>query len=183
MKTLQQIDPALIYCSITGYGQTGPLSDRAGHDINYLALSGVMSHSGRDEPGPAPLGVQLTDIGGGSFGALVGLLTAVIQRLGNGQGQQVDISMRDMMLAWQSHIFSEYLVGGQTIEQEGSFLNGGGTYDFYKTADNRYLSVGSLEPKLVVANSDKLAPLSVFPAVERVIATPVWNWADIRRKL
>lgn len=145
--SLQRANPALIYCSITGYGQNGPLRDRAGHDINYLSLSGVMSHSGRRSSGPAPLGVQVADIGGGSFGALVGLLAAVIQRSESGEGQLVDISMMDMMLAWQAHIFSEYLVGGETAEPEATVLNGGGSYDFYETADGRYLSIGSLEPK------------------------------------
>ncbi len=150
-EQLRTANPALIYCAVTGYGQSGPLRDRAGHDINYLSLSGVMSHSGRLEEGPAPLGVQLADIGGGSFGALVGLLAAVIERQISGEGQLIDISMLDMMLAWQAHIFSEYLVGKVEPQPEASLLNGGGYYDFYETADGRYLSIGSLEPKFWVA--------------------------------
>ena len=150
-ESLQAANPALIYCAISGYGQSGPLRDRAGHDINYLSLSGVMSQSGRLEGGPAPLGVQLADVGGGSLGALVGLLAAVIHRQESGEGQLVDISMMDMMLAWQAHIFSQYLVGKEEPKREASLLNGGGTYDFYETADGRYLSVGSLEPKFWVA--------------------------------
>lgn len=146
-KALQALNPAIIYCALTGYGQDGPLHDRAGHDINYLALSGVMSYSGREETGPALLGVQLADIGGGSFGALVGLLAAVIQRQVTGEGQQVDISMLDLMVAWQAHTASEYLAGGQLPARERMALNGGGPYDFYETADGRYLAVGSLEPK------------------------------------
>lgn len=149
-ERLRAANPGLIYGAITGYGQDGPLRDRAGHDINYLALSGVMSHSGRLEGGPAPLGVQMADIGGGSFGALVGLLAAVIERQISGEGQLVDISMLDMMLAWQTHIFSEYLVGEVEPRPEASLLNGGGYYDFYETADGRYLSIGSLEPKFWV---------------------------------
>ncbi|MFQ5421479.1 MAG: CaiB/BaiF CoA transferase family protein, partial [Anaerolineae bacterium] len=90
---LKAANPRLIYVAITGYGQTGPLKDRAGHDNNYLALSGVMSHSGRRGQGPPPLGVQIADVGGGSLGAMVGLLTAVIHRHVTGEGQQVDISM------------------------------------------------------------------------------------------
>ncbi len=145
--SLSTSNPKLIYCSITGYGQNGPLRDRAGHDINFLALSGIMSHSGRRGGGPSPLGVQLADIGGGSLGSLVGLLAAVIQRQVSGQGQMVDISMLDMMLAWQTHIISQYLVGQETPQRETMPLNGGGAYDFYETADGRFLSVGSLEPK------------------------------------
>jgi alpha-methylacyl-CoA racemase len=146
-ETLRAANPQLIYCAITGYGQNGPLHDRAGHDINYLSLSGVMSHSGRREGGPSPLGVQLADIGGGSFGTLVGLLAAIIQRQADGIGQLVDISMFDMMLGWQAHIISQYLVGQEVADREALPLNGGGAYDFYETADGRYLSVGSLEPK------------------------------------
>jgi len=146
-ESLRAVNPQLIYCAVTGYGQSGPLRDRAGHDINYVSLAGIMSHSGRREGGPSPLGVQLADVGGGSLGALVGLLAAIIQRQTSGEGQFVDISMLDMMLAWQTHIISQYLVGREVPDREALPLNGGGAYDFYETADGRYLSVGSLEPK------------------------------------
>ncbi|MDX1414843.1 MAG: CaiB/BaiF CoA-transferase family protein [Candidatus Promineifilaceae bacterium] len=146
-EALRTTNPRLIYCTITGYGQNGPLRERAGHDINYVSLAGIMSHSGRQEEGPAPLGVQLADIGGGSLGAIVGLLSAIIHRQVSGVGQLVDISMLDMMLAWQAHIIGHYLVGQEVPQRESLPLNGGGAYDFYETADGRYLSVGSLEPK------------------------------------
>lgn len=198
-ESLRAVNPALIYCSITGYGQDGPLRDRAGHDINYLSLSGVMSHSGRLDSGPAPLGVQVADIGGGSFGALVGLLAAVIQRQVSGEGQQIDVSMLDMMLAWQAHIFSQYLVGEEAAEQEASVLNGGGTYDFYETADGRYLSVGSLEPKFWVVfceaigrpdlinkgyDSDPAAINSVKTELRQAVsARSLHEWMEIFEKL
>ncbi len=146
-EALRQVNPGLIYCAVTGYGQTGPYRDRAGHDNNYLALSGVMSHSGRKAEGPPPIGVQVADIGGGAMGAVMGILTAVIHRLQTGQGQFVDISMFDMSIAWHAHAVSHYLVGGEVPERESWQLNGGGYYDFYETGDGRYLSVGSLEPK------------------------------------
>ncbi len=146
-EALRAVQPGLIYCAVTGYGQTGPYRDRAGHDNNYLALAGVMSHSGRKEGGPPPLGVQVADIGGGAMGAVVGILTAVIHRHHTGKGQFVDISMLDMSIAWHAHAVSHYLVGGETPAPESWQLNGGGYYDFYETADGRYLSVGSLEPK------------------------------------
>lgn len=146
-EALQAANPGLIYCAITGYGQTGPYKDRAGHDNNYLALSGMMSHSGRRAGGPPPIGVQIADIGGGSLGAIAGLLAAVIHRQHTSQGQLVDISMFDMSLAWQTHLISHYLVAGEVPEPEGMALNGGRVYDYYQTKDGRYLSVGSLEPK------------------------------------
>ena len=146
-EALKAANPGLIYCAITGYGQTGPYKDRAGHDNNYLALAGVMSHSGRKGEGPPPLGVQIADVGGGSLGAMVGLLTAVIHRLTTGEGQMVDISMFDMMVAWQAHVISHTLVGGEVPERESWALNGGRYYDYYETKDGRFLAVGSLEPK------------------------------------
>jgi crotonobetainyl-CoA:carnitine CoA-transferase CaiB-like acyl-CoA transferase len=144
---LSAANPRLIYCAITGYGQTGPYRDRAGHDINYLALAGVLSHSGRQASGPAGLGVQIADVGGGSFGAITGILAAVIQRQLTGLGQLVDISMADMALAWNSLAASEWLVGGDLRDYESGPLDGGSPYDCYRTQDGRYLSVGSLEPK------------------------------------
>ncbi len=146
-KTLRTINPALVYCALTGYGQTGPLRDRAGHDNNYLALSGALSYSGRREGGPPPLGIQVADIGGGAFGALVGLLAAVVGRNSTGRGQYVDVSMFDLMVAWQAHLLSHELVVGETPQAESMALNGGRVYDYYSTADGRWLSVGSLEPK------------------------------------
>ena len=146
-KALRAVNPGLIYCAITGYGQTGPYKQRAGHDNNYLALSGLMSHSGRRDQGPPPLGAQIADIGGGSFGAISGILAAVIHRQVAGEGQMVDISMLDMAIAWQAHVISNYLVGGEIPERESWALNGGSFYDYYETADGRTLSVGSLEPK------------------------------------
>lgn len=144
---LSAVNPRLIYCAITGYGQTGPYRHRAGHDINYLALAGVLSHTGRKASGPAGIGVQIADIGGGSFGAITGILAAVVQRQLTVEGQLVDISMADMALAWNGMAASEWLAGGELAAYESGPLNGGGVYDSYRTRDGRYLAVGSLEPK------------------------------------
>ena len=146
-EALRAVNPRLIYCAITGYGQTGPYRDRAGHDINYLALSGMMSHSGRNEQGPVPQAVQIADVGAGSYNALVGILAAVIHRAQTSEGQYVDVSMLDGSIAWNSLNIAKYLVGAEEPEAEGEWLNGGSYYDYYRTRDDRYLSVGSLEPK------------------------------------
>ena len=94
-QSLAAINPRLIYCSITGYGQTGLYKDKAGHDINYLALSGIAGHSGRQDSGPPPMGIQIADVAGGSLHAVIGILSAVIERQRSGQGQYIDISMTD----------------------------------------------------------------------------------------
>ena len=90
-----EINPRLIYCSITGYGQTGGYQIKQGHDINYVALSGIAGHSGRQHSGPPPMGIQIADIAGGSLHSVIGILAAVIERQRSGLGQYIDISMTD----------------------------------------------------------------------------------------
>ena len=146
---LAKINPRLIYCSITGYGQTGDYQQRAGHDINYLALSGIAGHSGRQAGGPPPLGIQVADVAGGSLHALVAILSAVIERQRSGLGQYIDISMTDCAATLNNMAASAVLAGQVPQYAEQSYLNGGTYYDYYETADGRYLSVGSLEPQFM----------------------------------
>ncbi len=167
-NALRSVNPGLIYCSITGYGQTGPYQDRAGHEINYLALSGAMSMAGRRETGPAALGVHAADIGGGAFGGLIGLLAAVIHRQQTGEGQAVDISMLDVMISWNSLNIAEFIVGGKVPQREGSRFNGGGIYDYYRTKDGRYLAVGALEPKFWEGFCRAIEREDLIPAGEEV---------------
>lgn len=143
---LNAINPRLIYVSITGYGQTGPYKDRAGHDINYLALAGIASHTGRQDSGPLPLGVQLADVAGGSLHAVVGLLAAVIARQHSGVGQHLDVSMTDCSFSLNAMAGAGYLACGVEPDWETQVLNGGSFYDYYRTRDGRWMSVGSLEP-------------------------------------
>ena len=100
-EQLSKINPAVIYCSITGYGQSGPYRDRAGHDINYLALSGISASSGKKSVGPLLTGVQIADVAGGSQPAVMAILAAVIQRSRTGKGQHIDIAMSDQCMALQ----------------------------------------------------------------------------------
>lgn len=144
--SLKKIQPEIIYCSITGYGQTGPLKDRAGHDINYLALSGLASFSGRNDTGPVLSGTQIADIAGGSHHAAMAIMAAHIERLSSGQGQYLDISMSDAALALTTMFGASALSSGEDPILGGEMLNGGLFYDYYKTSDQRYLSIGSLEP-------------------------------------
>ncbi len=146
-ETLKAINPKLIYCAITGYGQTGPYKDRAGHDINYLSISGVSSHCGRADSGPPPMGIQIADVAGGSHHAVMGILAAVVQRQQTGEGQFVDISMTDAAFAMNAMSGAANLAGKQEQKPETTLLNGGSFYDYYKTSDGRWLSVGSLEPQ------------------------------------
>lgn len=148
-EALKAINPRLIYVSITGYGQTGPYKDRAGHDLNYLALSGLASYTGRRDTGPLPLGMQVADIAGGSLHGVIGLLAAVIARQSTGQGQHVDISMTDCAFSLHAMAGAGYLGAGVEPAMENQALNGGSFYDYYRTRDGRWLSVGSLEPQFM----------------------------------
>lgn len=145
-EALKAINPRLIYVSITGYGQTGPYKDRAGHDINYLALAGIASYTGRRDRGPLPLGVQLADIAGGSLHGVMGLLAAVIQRQVTGEGQYVDVSMTDCAFSLHGMAGAGFLAAGVEPQMENQVLNGGSFYDYYRTRDGRWFSIGSLEP-------------------------------------
>ena len=145
--TLKRINPTLIFCSITGYGQTGPLKDKAGHDINYQALAGLASYSGRKDSGPALHAAQIADVAGGSHLAVMGIQAAVIQRLTTGKGQSIDISMSDGALAMNALFSANTLATGTAPNREGEILNGGGFYDFYETSDGQWLSIGGLEPQ------------------------------------
>ncbi len=144
--SLNRLQPKLIYCSVTGYGQTGSLKDRAGHDINYLALSGLASFSGRRDTGPVLSATQIADIAGGSHHAVMAILAAVIERSSSGKGQYLDISMSDAALALSTFFGANALASGKDPQCGEEMLNGGLFYDYYLTADAKYISVGCLEP-------------------------------------
>ena len=148
-ERLSGIEEGLIYCSITGYGQNGPYRDRAGHDINYLSVSGVMGYSRAQHGGPAVMGIQVADVGSGSNNAVIGILAALVHRMKTGRGQHIDVSMTDGM-------FPYHVVGGlgtllDDAEpcQESGALNGESLYGFYETSDREYLSFGGLEPQFL----------------------------------
>ena len=143
---LKQLNPRLIYCSITGYGQSGPNRDRAGHDNNYLSLSGLNGYCGREEERTPIMGLPIADLAGGSLHAVVGLLAAVNQRSVTGEGQHVDVSMTDAIFGMNTMFGSQYLAGNEEPKPGTETLNGGTFYDYYTTADGRSLSIGSLEP-------------------------------------
>jgi len=148
---LKERHPGLIYCSLTGYGQTGPMANRAGHDINYLARSGLMAYSGRKETGPVLTGMQIADIASGSYNSVIGILAAVVHRQQTGEGQYIDVAMTDGAMAFNAMVGAAFLADGQELEREGHLLNGGSLYDFYESSDGRYLSFGGLEPQFFAA--------------------------------
>jgi len=167
-ESLKKVNPAIIYCSLTGYGQTGPMKSRAGHDINYLAQAGVSSYSGKKEYGPGIFGMQVADLAGGSANAIIGILTAAIYRAATGKGQHVDVSMTDGMMAYTGIYGASFLTDGVDVDLEGGLSYGASLYDYYKTKDGRYLAYGGLEPQFSAAfftaiNRPDLIPGGVAP--------------------
>ena len=150
-KQLKEINPRLIYCAITGYGQDGPFAMKAGHDINYLSRAGIAWAAGRREGGPSLYNFQIADVAGGSMNAVSSILAAIIYRERTGEGQFIDVSMQDSVIPFNSMDGAAYFAGGPMPMRESGLLNGGGIYDFYETADGKYMSVGSLEPKFFAA--------------------------------
>lgn len=146
-EDLKAVNPKLIYCSLTGYGQTGPLRDAAGHDINYMSRSGIISQAGRRESGPSLMNFQIADIAVGSMNSVICILAAVNYRKNTGKGQYIDVAMMDGCVPFNSLDGAGFLVSGKEPKREGERLNGGCIYDFYETKDGEYLSVGSLEPQ------------------------------------
>jgi crotonobetainyl-CoA:carnitine CoA-transferase CaiB-like acyl-CoA transferase len=146
-ERLREENPGLVYCSITGYGQDGPYRDRAGHDINYLALGGLLGLTGQPDGPPIQAAGQIADIGGGALMGAVGILVALRERDHSGEGQFVDCSMFDGALSWLALVAAELLASGQTPARGELPLAGRfNCYRPYECADG-WVALGALEPK------------------------------------
>jgi crotonobetainyl-CoA:carnitine CoA-transferase CaiB-like acyl-CoA transferase len=145
--TLAALNPRLVYCSISGYGQDGPYRDRVGHDVNYLGFAGVIGLTGTAGGPPAIPGVQIADIGGGALMAAVGILAALSAREETGRGQFVDIAMMDGAVAWQVvHVMRHLVEGGEPARGDTLLTGHHPCYAVYETRDGRHVTVGALEP-------------------------------------
>ena len=148
---LAETNPRLVYCAITGYGQTGPLAQRAGHDLDYLARAGVLGLTGPEGGAPQVPGVQLADVGGGALFAVAGILAALTARAVSGKGRFVDVSMCEGALAFGIFgLMSRY--GGMGTVAGADVLGGGiAAYNTYRTKDGKAVALGALEPKFWMA--------------------------------
>lgn len=145
-ETLAQANPRLVYCSLSGYGREGPYRQRAGHDLNYIGLAGLLDLNGaRDGPPVAP-GALAADLGGAVWAA-AGILLALVARERTGRGQRVDASLLGGALAYLPLAVAACL-GGQPMQRGGSLLTGGAIcYHVYETRDGGYVTLGALEPE------------------------------------
>ncbi|NBW09263.1 MAG: CoA transferase [Caulobacteraceae bacterium] len=154
-------NPRLVYARMTGWGQTGPLAQRAGHDINYIALTGALHAMGAaDAPPPVPLNL-VGDYGGGAMFAVAGLLAAILGAKATGRGQVVDVAMTDGVAALTA-MFHGLAASGMWSPARGSNLLDGSKpfYRCYACADGKFVAVGALEPQFFAA---LLAGLDVSP--------------------
>ncbi|MEW6085698.1 MAG: CaiB/BaiF CoA-transferase family protein [Chloroflexota bacterium] len=145
-ETLRVIKPDLIYCALSGYGQNGPMSKRAGHDLNYSALSGALSLNALEGGAPHVYGLTVADLSGAML-AGISILGAIIGRQERGEGAFLDVALLDGILSWMmpmagAAFFSGIPVTGGTLPLQGGLA----CYNVYETADGKYISLGALEP-------------------------------------
>ncbi len=150
-EDLRRVNPRIVYCAITGYGQSGPNASRAGHDMNYLGLTGLLALTGEPDGRPVQSAGQIADIGGGALMAAFGVMAALWERERSGEGQLVDVSMTDGALSWLAMVAAAYLCDGRAPGRGEGQLNGGLVcYYPYEAADG-WVTCGALEPKFWAA--------------------------------
>jgi crotonobetainyl-CoA:carnitine CoA-transferase CaiB-like acyl-CoA transferase len=148
-RTVSRMNPGIVYCSMTGYGQDGPYSNLAGHDLNCIALGGALSLIGGKDGKPViPLNL-IADIGGGAMFAAVGILAALIARQSTGRGQHIDISLTDSVISLLTTRAAEYFEHG-VVPGRGETTLGGAYpyYNVYETADGKFIALACIEPWL-----------------------------------
>jgi alpha-methylacyl-CoA racemase len=145
---VRAVNPAIVYCSTSGYGQTGPRSQWAGHDLNYLAVGGYLDCSGRAaDGGPALPGATVGDAAGGGMQAVIAILAALVQRSATGEGAYLDVSVADGVLALMSLYVDEFFATGAVPGPGHNILTGRyACYDVYRCADDRWIAVAAIEP-------------------------------------
>jgi alpha-methylacyl-CoA racemase len=146
-SSLAEINPRIVYCSLTGFGQDGPHRERSGHDLNYLALSGVLGLTTDAAGKPVIPGIQVADLAGGMIAGFA-MLAALLARERTGRGQYVDVSMFDVMLSMLP-IPAAHQFAGSTVPVGGKYVLSGAYpfYNVYETFDGKFMTLGALEPK------------------------------------
>ena len=189
------VNKSLIYGRMTGWGQDGPMSKQAGHDINYISLSGALHSMGRSSENPqAPLNL-VGDYGGGGAQLAIGILSALIGSMKTGKGQVVDAAMIDGSLSLMSFFYSLKEMGHWEDKRESNLLDGAAHfYDTYKCSDGKFLAIGSIEPQFYAILLNKLMidddrfnnhmDKSKWPELKQVIATNILQktrdeWVEI----
>jgi crotonobetainyl-CoA:carnitine CoA-transferase CaiB-like acyl-CoA transferase len=195
-NTVVEINPRIVYCSLTGFGQDGPHRDRSGHDLNYLALSGVLGLTTDDTGKPAMSGTQVADLAGGMIAGFA-VLAALMAREKTGRGQYVDVSMFDVMVSMLPIAGAQYFAGKNFNVGDKFVLSGAYPfYNVYETSDGAWMTLGALEPKfwanfcVTVGRSDLIAKqfsegdakAALFEEVKNIFKSKTRaEWIDVMR--
>ena len=193
-------NPRIVYGRITGFGRTGPYADRAGHDINYIALSGVLGAMGPNGNNPAPPLNLVADFGGGGLLLALGVVSALLRSRSTGRGEVVDTAMVDGSALLMSMIFGFQAMGRWTVDRGANLLDGGAPfYQTYECADGKFIAVGAIEPMFFanlvaslglddVVDVGRQNDRSYWPELRGVLtaafaARPRDEWAEILMQL
>src|SRR4051794_1642048 len=172
---VRDVNPRLVYCSISGYGASGPLVREAGHDINYVGRAGLIGVTGIDGR-PAVPGIQVGDLAGGSLFGIAGLLAALVRAERSGAGDHVDVSMTDGAFALGSLLLASHVATGAVPGIGTELLNGSvPCYGVYECADGRHLTVGALEAPFWAALCEGVGRPDLLPTQMDADALPVWR--------
>ncbi|MGO8992016.1 MAG: CaiB/BaiF CoA transferase family protein [Polyangiaceae bacterium] len=175
--TLLAANPRLVICALTGYGQTGPLAKRAGHDLNYLARAGVLGFQGPPGAPPAVPGVQMADVGGGLW-SVIGVLSALAEREKTGRGQVVDVAMIEASMPFAIASFGMGFSGTHARRGDEGLTGGIAPYNTYATKDGRAVALAALEPKFWMAFC---AGVGIEAQIEALMPGP--HQAEIKAKV
>jgi alpha-methylacyl-CoA racemase len=180
-EDLRGASPRLVYGRMTGWGQDGPMASRAGHDLTYLALSGVLAHVGRADQPPTPPLNLVADFGGGGMLLVVGVLAALVERAASGEGQVVDAAMVDGAALLMAPLFGAWASGFWSADRGTNLLDSGAPfYDCYPCADGGWLAVGAIEAPFYAALLDGLG-LADDPDLPGQHDQA--RWPELRRRL
>jgi len=173
-------NPKLVYGRMTGWGQTGPLAKAAGHDINYISLTGVLNATGRANENPVPPLNLVGDFGGGGMFLVTGILAALLESKSSGKGQVVDAAMTDGSATLMAMINSLHAMGMWSTKRGANLLDSAAPfYDTYKTKDDKYIAIGSIEPQFyaLLVEKAKLDPDTFSNQMDQS------KWPDQKAKL
>lgn len=176
---LKKINPKIIYCSTTGYGQDGPYIDKPGHDINYISVAGILGVTGRHTGAPVIPGIPIADMSSGVFSALA-IVSALLARERTGRGQYIDVSMTDAVLTFNVLHIGTY-ISGYSLGEEGtlSTLGESAYYNVYETKDQEFIAFGNIEGKFwanfckIIGREDLISKQFVSKSEEKKILSEV----------
>ncbi|MDO6459680.1 CaiB/BaiF CoA-transferase family protein [Granulosicoccaceae sp. 1_MG-2023] len=173
-------NPKLVYGRMTGWGQTGPLAQAAGHDINYISLTGALHAVGRAGEKPVPPLNLVGDFGGGGMFLALGLVAALLEAQKSGKGQVIDAAMTDGSALLMSMFHSAHAMGAYSLERGTNKLDGGAHfYDTYETRDGKYISIGSIEPAFYA----QLIEIAGLPAAQFAAQLDPQRWPELKAAL